>query len=377
MLNYLDRIKNLWSGWQLHHITKLVVQATKYEPLAGNRYMTPLPRKLMGKRAIANMKNNDNKCFKWAVTRALHYVPKDPARITKELRKQSEKYDWDDVIFPMQVKDIGKWERRNNIGVNVFGYDEDNDKLYTIKICDHDLFANEIANLYLHDDFHYCAITNPSRFASMQISKHKCGKCICYRCWSAFGTDELLVEHKELCGEHKTQRATFPTEKTKWLCFRNYAKMHKVPIVGYANKLLPTYRRFHEMPIKGKRTVVEITFLPKLSSSSQVNVTFPKLALNVCVVPDSVCISAMFENTNTKSWFKNNLGRLLCRDLQMRINSSTVYDNNLESLIMVYKDLWLPDKRHEDMSEYGIASENLRKLMSRTITVFSKRVERG
>ena len=48
----------------------------------------------------------------------------------------------------------------------------------------------------------------------------------------------------------------------------------------------------------------------------------------------------------------------------MRINSSTVYDNNLESLIMVYKDLWLPDERHEDMSEYRIASENLRKLMS-------------
>ncbi len=48
----------------------------------------------------------------------------------------------------------------------------------------------------------------------------------------------------------------------------------------------------------------------------------------------------------------------------MRINSSTVYDNNLESLIMVYKDLWLPDERREDMNEYGIASENLRKLMS-------------
>ena len=31
---------------------------------------------------------------------------------------------------------------------------------------------------------------------------------------------------------------------------------------------------------------------------------------------------------------------------------------------MVYKDLWLPDERREDMSEYGIASENFRKLMS-------------
>ncbi len=31
---------------------------------------------------------------------------------------------------------------------------------------------------------------------------------------------------------------------------------------------------------------------------------------------------------------------------------------------MVHKDLWLPDERREDMSEYGIATENLRKLMS-------------
>ncbi len=109
---------------------------------------------------------------------------------------------------------------------------------------------------------------------------------------------------------------------------------------------------------------MNITFLPKLSSSSQVNVTFPKLAPNMCVVPDSIFLSALFENTNTKSWFKNNLGRLLCRELQMRIGSSTVYDNKLENLIMVYKDLWLPDERREDMSEYGIATENLRKLMS-------------
>ena len=41
-----------------------------------------------------------------------------------------------------------------------------------------------------------------------------------------------------------------------------------------------------------------------------------------------------------------------------------VYDNNRESQIMVYKDLWLSDKCRKDMSEYGIANDNLRKLMS-------------
>ncbi len=84
----------------------------------------------------------------------------------------------------------------------------------------------------------------------------------------------------------------------------------------------------------------------------------------MCVNPDSIYLSALFENTNTKSWFKNNLGRLLCKKLQIRIGSSPVYDNKLENLVTVYKDLWLPDERREDMSEYGIATENLRKLMS-------------
>ncbi len=132
-----------------------------------------------------------------------------------------------------------------------------------------------------------------------------------------------------------------------------------------SNKLLPAYRRFYKTPVKGKRTVISIALdQPKISAKSNVNLTFPKLSQNVCVNPNSIYISALLENTNTKSWFKNNLGRLLCDELQIRIGSEPVYDNKKESLIMVYKDLWLPDERREDMSEYGIASENLRKLMS-------------
>ena len=132
-----------------------------------------------------------------------------------------------------------------------------------------------------------------------------------------------------------------------------------------AKKLLPTYHRFYRTPVKGKRTVISIALdQPKISSSSNVNYTFPKLAPNVCVNPDSIDLSALFKNTNAKSWFKNNLGRLLCKELQIRIGLSPVYDNKLENLIMVYRDLGLPDERREDISEYGIATENLRKLMS-------------
>ncbi len=132
-----------------------------------------------------------------------------------------------------------------------------------------------------------------------------------------------------------------------------------------SKKLLPDYRRLYRTPIKGKRTVVCIALdMPKISSKSNVNITFPKLSQNMCVNPNSVYVSVLLENSNTKSWFKNNIGRLLCEELQVRIGSEPVYDNKKENLIMVYKDLWLPEERREDMSEYGIATENLRKLMS-------------
>ena len=39
------------------------------------------------------MENNDDQCFKWAVTRALHPVDRDAERISKILRKHSEDYN--------------------------------------------------------------------------------------------------------------------------------------------------------------------------------------------------------------------------------------------------------------------------------------------
>ena len=132
-----------------------------------------------------------------------------------------------------------------------------------------------------------------------------------------------------------------------------------------SNKLIPTYRKLRKAPFEGKRKVINICMdQTKISSSSNVNFTFPRLSPNVCVNPDNIYISVLLENTNTKSWFKNNLGKLLCKELQIRIGSSSVYDNKMENAIEVYRDLWLPDKERDDMSEYGIGSENLRKLMS-------------
>ena len=43
---------------------------------------------------------------------------KDPQRVSN-LRKFTDNYDWSGLAFPVSIKDIGKFETRNNISVNV------------------------------------------------------------------------------------------------------------------------------------------------------------------------------------------------------------------------------------------------------------------
>ncbi|CAB3998284.1 Hypothetical predicted protein [Paramuricea clavata] len=44
-----------------------------------------------------------------------------------------------------------------------------------------------------------------------------------------------------------------------------------------------------------------------------------------------------FKNANEKSWFRNNLGKLLQKRLEIRLVGEKVYDNGGESLMEVYK----------------------------------------
>ena len=103
--------QKLGSGWRLHSIEMLEIFITKFRPLQGKSYK-PLPKIIAKKKAVINMENDDDQCFKWAVTRALHLVERDGERISKILKKQAEKYDWSGIEFPTKLKDIHIFEKK-------------------------------------------------------------------------------------------------------------------------------------------------------------------------------------------------------------------------------------------------------------------------
>ena len=68
------------SNWRFHSVLSLDIHTVKYEPLGGSSYI-PLSDFLAVKKAIINLKNEDDECFKWAITRALPPVDKHCQRV--------------------------------------------------------------------------------------------------------------------------------------------------------------------------------------------------------------------------------------------------------------------------------------------------------
>jgi hypothetical protein len=65
MLEALASYLNKGSGWRLKEIN-LEVKIYENKPLRGSSYVD-LPKFIKDKKAMINIKNTDNECFKWAL----------------------------------------------------------------------------------------------------------------------------------------------------------------------------------------------------------------------------------------------------------------------------------------------------------------------
>ena len=182
----------------------------------------PLPDWLMKKKAIINPKNSDMECFKWAVIAAMEWeeIGDNPERVCK-LRRYEEEFDWGDIAFPVSFRDINKFERDNEIGVNILAVENKN-----IYICRKGRDHNRIVNLMLIADVenpnkkHYVVVKSLSRLLSKQNSKHKEAQHFCTNCLNGFESEIIRDEHYEHCRSKDSVRAEMPT---------------KNPIVKYAD----------------------------------------------------------------------------------------------------------------------------------------------
>ena len=175
------------------------------------------------------MKNDDNLCFKWSVTRALNPVKKNAERITKELKEQSEKLNWNGLEFPVELNQIGIFEKKNSeISVNVFGFEKD---VYPLRLSKTKKEKN--INLLLIQK-HFTLIKNMSRLLSSQVSGHKESKSFCLNCLKNFPNEEKLKIHEEYCLRNQAIKIKM-AGKESFISFIHHNRSIKVPFVVYAD----------------------------------------------------------------------------------------------------------------------------------------------
>ena len=212
------------SGWMLKSVVRLDITLNRLRPLRGSSHIE-LPKVIAKRKALINMENDGDECFKWAVTRALNPVEKNPQRVTKELRGQSEELDWDRIEFlmPCLERVFKTFERNNNVSLLVFGYEDTVNNTYIIPLYVPTERRQKVVRLFFlknedGTESHYCVVKNMSALVSSQASKKKEKKYVCDFCLNMFGSQELLDDR---------------TDVPKWFDTSNYPKRHPI---GGANK---------------------------------------------------------------------------------------------------------------------------------------------
>ena len=118
--------------------------------------------------------------------------------------------------------------------------------------------------------------------------------------------------------------------------------------------------------VGGRRSVVTDTIAGHndLEGGQSYNVVVSGMDPSTVIDPRTMELEFEFENLGTNCFFKNNLGRLLVKRLEVMIGGTKIYQNDHESMFNTFHDKWKSRAELNKMARFGIATENARKLWS-------------
>ena len=223
------------SGWVFVKVEKLVLHTTRWDPVNAGSYIE-LPQELKNRKAIINMKNQDDKCFLWSVLRALNPKDNHPERIDNDLKNKVDTLNMEGIQYPVSLRGIDRFEHLNpEISITVLGYNED-EKVYPLKVSKYTGCNHNIVLLLIKDgeNSHYCLVKNISALLSSQINNHKGTQYFCLNCFNSFKSLDSLDKHKEYCYNNECVKILMPPQNT-FLRFKNSRYSEKAPFAIYAD----------------------------------------------------------------------------------------------------------------------------------------------
>ena len=156
------------------------------------------PKLLKDNKSTINPKNNDDKCFQYAVALALNLdrIKKNPQRISK-IKPFIEKYNWEDIDFLFTSKDWKKINKEVALNIQYVPY---NTKKINIAYKSKNNLTRErqVILLMISDgqNWHYLVVKNLSGLLRGITSTHR-EDFYCLNCFHSHRTENKLEAHKK------------------------------------------------------------------------------------------------------------------------------------------------------------------------------------
>jgi hypothetical protein len=266
LLHEQEHYEGIGSGYTLFKIDGLLLNINKYKPIGGSSYIQ-LPDDIANRKATINVQNINEECFKYSIL-SKYVKTGNPQRPSKYYDELNSKYDFTGLSFPVSLKDIEKFEKKNpGVSINVYGIKKGTKtrknkvkkpKMYRkkksteeyiivpYKVCDDELEDHFDLLLIGNNEGkqHYCYITNLSRLISPQINACNKSIVICRRCFKSYSKtsiknglpsgEERLKDHKIKCNKNKPVLHEMP-KPNSFLKFKNFKNSVRLPIAIYAD----------------------------------------------------------------------------------------------------------------------------------------------
>ena len=196
------------------------------------------PKWLKDKKSTINQKNNDNKCFQYAITLALNLdkINDHPERISK-LKPFIEEYNWKDIDFPSTSKDCKKCETNNEVALNILYVPHNTKKIEIAYKSKHNLTREKRVILLMisnGENWHYLTVKNLSRLLRGITCNHD-GDFYCLNCFHLYRTKNKLEAHKKICENRDYCHVEMPTNDNNTIKYNQGEKSIKLPFIVYAD----------------------------------------------------------------------------------------------------------------------------------------------
>ena len=233
--NLQEKMKG--SDFAFDGVNYLYYDLNKISISKGGSYIDS-PKWLKDKKSTINSKNNDYKCFQYAITLALNLdkINNHPERISK-IKPFIEEYNWEDIDFPSTSKDWKKFELNNEVALNILYVPHNTKKIEIAYKSKHNLTREkQIISLMISngENWHYLVVKSLSGLLTGITSNHK-EDFYCLNCFHSDRTKNKLEAHKKICENRDYCRVEMPTKDNNTIKYNHGEKSIKLPFVVYAD----------------------------------------------------------------------------------------------------------------------------------------------